>query len=455
MGWCYEMPLIVGPLSLNGREYTIPMATTKGCLVSELEDNGIEMNQENGALLQMSDKSAHLDRTSVVDDNPKSLSANDERAIAKLSEAEDEKSESNVSQEKTLKKPDKILPCPRCNSMDTKFCYYNNYNVNQPRHFCKCCQRYWTAGGSMRNVPVGAGRRKSKNSASLYRHVTVSDTLQNARLDTPNGTLYPALKANGTVLTFGSDTPLCESMASILIAEKTMRNCTQNELQKPGELKITIPLGGQENQKSVSSDGASKSGLKELETENCHVFPLPGQCFPGAPWPYPWNAAPWNPHVPMPAFCPNGYSMPFYPAFWGCSLPGTWNLPWVCQPCHPNHTMPSSCPNSPTLGKHSREGNAINSSISVEDEEVKENNTQKCLWIPKTLRIDDPEEAVKSSIWTTLGIKNNKADSLGGHGLFKGLQPSSDEKHHLVETSTVLRANPAALSRSQSFHETS
>ncbi|MBA0870581.1 hypothetical protein Goshw_014434 [Gossypium schwendimanii] len=60
------------------------------------------------------------------------------------------------------KRPDKIIPCPRCKSMETKFCYFNNYNVNQPRHFCKGCQRYWTAGGALRNVPVGAGRRKVK-----------------------------------------------------------------------------------------------------------------------------------------------------------------------------------------------------------------------------------------------------------------------------------------------------
>lgn len=63
------------------------------------------------------------------------------------------------------KKPDRTLPCPRCNSLDTKFCYYNNYNVNQPRHFCKGCQRYWTAGGTLRNVAVGAGRRKRKHSS--------------------------------------------------------------------------------------------------------------------------------------------------------------------------------------------------------------------------------------------------------------------------------------------------
>uniref|UniRef100_A0A0E0C7Y1 Dof-type domain-containing protein n=1 Tax=Oryza meridionalis TaxID=40149 RepID=A0A0E0C7Y1_9ORYZ len=54
------------------------------------------------------------------------------------------------------------LPCPRCRSRDTKFCYFNNYNVNQPRHFCKACHRYWTAGGALRNVPVGAGRRKNR-----------------------------------------------------------------------------------------------------------------------------------------------------------------------------------------------------------------------------------------------------------------------------------------------------
>ncbi|KAG2308987.1 hypothetical protein Bca52824_028735 [Brassica carinata] len=60
------------------------------------------------------------------------------------------------------KRPDKIIACPRCKSMETKFCYFNNYNANQPRHFCKSCHRYWTAGGALRNVPVGAGRRKSK-----------------------------------------------------------------------------------------------------------------------------------------------------------------------------------------------------------------------------------------------------------------------------------------------------
>lgn len=58
------------------------------------------------------------------------------------------------------------LNCPRCNSTHTKFCYYNNYSLSQPRYFCKTCRRYWTNGGSLRNVPVGGGSRRNKRSSS-------------------------------------------------------------------------------------------------------------------------------------------------------------------------------------------------------------------------------------------------------------------------------------------------
>ncbi|KAL6004469.1 hypothetical protein ACLOJK_005022 [Asimina triloba] len=60
---------------------------------------------------------------------------------------------------------EQALNCPRCNSTNTKFCYYNNYSLTQPRYFCKTCRRYWTEGGSLRNVPVGGGSRKNKRSA--------------------------------------------------------------------------------------------------------------------------------------------------------------------------------------------------------------------------------------------------------------------------------------------------
>ncbi|MED6205916.1 hypothetical protein PIB30_022202 [Stylosanthes scabra] len=60
--------------------------------------------------------------------------------------------------------PEAALRCPRCESTNTKFCYFNNYSLSQPRHFCKTCRRYWTRGGALRNVPVGGGCRRNKRS---------------------------------------------------------------------------------------------------------------------------------------------------------------------------------------------------------------------------------------------------------------------------------------------------
>ncbi|XP_012844892.1 PREDICTED: cyclic dof factor 2-like [Erythranthe guttata] len=131
-------------------------------------------------------------------------------------QTEQDQSETENSDEKALKKPDKILPCPRCNSVETKFCYFNNYNVNQPRHFCKNCQRYWTAGGTMRNIPVGAGRRMNKNVGltQLGHHNVPPEALQ-------------TLQANPNP----SNPTLCESMVFVLnIADKYCGN-HRRELQ--------------------------------------------------------------------------------------------------------------------------------------------------------------------------------------------------------------------------------
>ncbi|KAL4366305.1 hypothetical protein GQ457_05G029230 [Hibiscus cannabinus] len=68
--------------------------------------------------------------------------------------------------------------CPRCDSINTKFCYYNNYSLSQPRYFCKSCRRYWTQGGTIRNVPVGGGCRKGKRSK-------VSSSSENPRSPPP------------------------------------------------------------------------------------------------------------------------------------------------------------------------------------------------------------------------------------------------------------------------------
>ncbi|CAN6484817.1 unnamed protein product [Victoria cruziana] len=71
-----------------------------------------------------------------------------------------------VMERKARPQKEQALHCPRCNSTNTKFCYYNNYSLSQPRYFCKTCRRYWTEGGSLRNVPVGGGSRKNKRSIS-------------------------------------------------------------------------------------------------------------------------------------------------------------------------------------------------------------------------------------------------------------------------------------------------
>ncbi|KAL6582882.1 hypothetical protein OROMI_004960 [Orobanche minor] len=60
------------------------------------------------------------------------------------------------------REPAGIIKCPRCDSPNTKFCYYNNYSLTQPRYFCKTCRRYWTKGGALRSVPIGGGCRKNK-----------------------------------------------------------------------------------------------------------------------------------------------------------------------------------------------------------------------------------------------------------------------------------------------------
>ncbi|XVE51296.1 hypothetical protein DITRI_Ditri02bG0028700 [Diplodiscus trichospermus] len=73
------------------------------------------------------------------------------------------------------------LRCPRCDSANTKFCYYNNYNKSQPRHFCKTCKRHWTKGGTLRNVPLGGGRKNkrlktSNNNTAIATPASTSTT---------------------------------------------------------------------------------------------------------------------------------------------------------------------------------------------------------------------------------------------------------------------------------------
>ncbi|KAI3686509.1 hypothetical protein L1987_80188 [Smallanthus sonchifolius] len=309
-------------IKLFGKKIVLPGISGSGhtCLEDE---------KENRTAAEKDQLQANCSETKAESDSPKTPSIDEET-----------KHESSNPQPKNLKKPDKILPCPRCTSMETKFCYYNNYNVNQPRHFCKSCQRYWTAGGAMRNMAVGAGRRKNKNLASHSRYITIS--------------------------------------------------------------KETV----------TTSDSVPKN----LHVQDKNGFHSKVHCIPGVSWPY----------IPVPAILP---PMPIHPSTY-----------WNCIPFLP--------PSTPTItdsivGKRSRDESLMKSS-DCDDESKKPKNS---ILIPKTLRIDDPDEAARSSIWVTLGIKSES---------FKAFQDKSKEtkKHQETTTSPALHANPAAFSRSICFQET-
>ncbi|KAK1415565.1 hypothetical protein QVD17_31348 [Tagetes erecta] len=81
---------------------------------------------------------------------------------------------------------DTSMKCPRCESTNTKFCYFNNYSLSQPRHFCKTCRRYWTRGGALRNVPVGGGcRRNKKNKGARVSRSKSPSTTTSSTSNTP------------------------------------------------------------------------------------------------------------------------------------------------------------------------------------------------------------------------------------------------------------------------------
>lgn len=437
----------------------------------------------------LAEKSCKGDSSSGLDNQDDMKCQNppqENEANVDINSEEDQVSNSDIGgQEKILKKPNKILPCPRCNSLETKFCYFNNYNVNQPRHFCKNCQRYWTAGGTVRNVPVGAGRRKNKLSSSQCHQVVVppnigsvtrADTLTSASSQGLSCTGLPAssrlVKGMGEILKFSKDAPLCESMATVLNLKDQKRSVEIGS--SAAEDNSEEPLSSGSSLAAVTSH-ESEFPEKEIKPvgppELCDNFnPMQTlQCYPVPQWAYHWNPG-WHtmvfgpnsgisntahmgstPMVPVPGFCAPSITFPFLPAsYWGC-MPSwdarKWNIPLfgsTGSSSAPSSTSNSSCSSngSPTLGKHSRDANS-------QVEETKE----QCLWVPKTLRIDDPEEAAKSSIWSTLGIRPEKDKPIIRSGIFKAFQSKSDTTSHTSDAEQVLQANPAAFSRSQSFQE--
>ncbi|TVU37190.1 hypothetical protein EJB05_10493, partial [Eragrostis curvula] len=303
-------------------------------------------------------------------------------------------------------------------------------------------------------------------------------------LNSSEASLYPlSINGNQAAVKFGPDSPLCNSMASVLKIGEQSKNANPASTAQPrnGETQTCTPSTTASDSPQTEPLKGAPSGHQNGTVGQCNgitsMHPIP--CFPGPPFVYPWSPA-WNgipamaatvcpapaeaanssehsntsnvqwnvpPMVPVmpPGFC--GTPIPFPvmpPSVWPFITPwpnGAWSQPWL----GPSSTLPASPPTSsstcsdggsPVLGKHSRD------SKPQGDEK-----SERCLWIPKTLRIDDPDEAAKSSIWTTLGIEP------GERGMFRPFQSKPQSKEQISGATRVLQANPAAMSRSQSFQE--
>ncbi|KAF7805551.1 dof zinc finger protein DOF2.1-like [Senna tora] len=109
-------------------------------------------------------------------------------------------SKAQNQERKPRPQPEQALKCPRCDSTNTKFCYYNNYSLSQPRYFCKSCRRYWTKGGTLRNVPVGGGCRKNKrsSSSSSSKRAQAQDQTLTSTNSNPLFTSLPPLSYDST-----------------------------------------------------------------------------------------------------------------------------------------------------------------------------------------------------------------------------------------------------------------
>lgn len=361
-------------------------------------------------------------------------------------------------QEKVAKKPDKVLPCPRCNSLETKFCYFNNYNVNQPRHFCKNCQRYWTAGGIIRNVPVGAGKRKNKHPSLPV----ASDIASGSHMDSnslPTGSTPSGGMGNSPKI--GEEVPLCESLETVLNLKGQKKtevdSSVDNDSEEPSR-------DFESKEKECSANEIEQKGLQQQLNGFNPLHPL--HYYPVPPWAYQWSPC-WNSMVfsPSPAYTGSatmvavpGFTAPTLelPAapFFAGPLP-SWTgqneeFPFAGStfngiPSPSSSTSSSVCSGSksPTLGKHSRD-------VSIQAGDAMRQN----LWVPKTLRINDPEEAARSSIWSAFGAKIEQNKPIIKGSVFKSFEPKSEgASSHASNTDQILNANPAALSRSGSFQE--
>ena len=157
-----------------------------------------------------------------------------------------------------MSKPNvEIAPnCPRCASSNTKFCYYNNYSLSQPRYFCKGCRRYWTRGGSLRNVPVGGGCRKNRRGKSSRQ------LPQSQRVSVTNSSNYAndqstdSSSSNGDSSTNGSDIDLAVVFANFLNQNPS------NNIEQPEFMTVPDLVPNDSNPQSDSQNCLNSSAFE-------------------------------------------------------------------------------------------------------------------------------------------------------------------------------------------------
>eukprot|EP01018_Ginkgo_biloba_P009874 Gb_28499 [translate_table: standard] len=166
--------------------------------------------------------------------------------------------------------------CPRCESTNTKFCYYNNYSLTQPRYFCKSCRRYWTKGGTLRNVPVGGGCRKNKRAK---RTVDQPASLQNETSPSTNntgceGTSCPTMEETTTLP--GPSTSLFYSIANegddlagFAYARAQLGACNTNNNTNSGALQSNLSALGSLTSLNMNTLQSLKNSFSGLDLPSC------------------------------------------------------------------------------------------------------------------------------------------------------------------------------------------
>lgn len=164
------------------------------------------------------------------------------------------------------------LKCPRCDSLNTKFCYYNNYNLSQPRHFCKSCRRYWTKGGVLRNVPVGGGCRKTKRSKPK-QSVSSSDGLGTVAARESNSNSHSSSESSSltATTTAAKNTATAGSSGEVASATVNSSNTATNLINFP-ESRFFMP--------QINASSGYDQQQQQEESLMDHAGTSNGQIFP-------------------------------------------------------------------------------------------------------------------------------------------------------------------------------